>query len=98
MNGYIIIFSIILLILFVTMNTRENLDFPFDKLHRYPLVVTEPPYSQPYCMNKLGQPIICKTPCQYTNPACQFDYPVPVQSNTIGSYSPSKFGPGPPMV
>lgn len=97
MNCIIILIVLALVAVLYVKSTRENLGFPFDKLYQEPRVNVVPRYSQPYCMDQHGNPIPCSQPCQDWNPACKYDFPVPVLSDKIGAYSPSKWCPGPPV-
>jgi hypothetical protein len=108
MDTIIILLIIILLtcVLLVVFNNKEHLSLPsnnvftslFNKINRKPILIETPDnYFLPYCTDELGRPVPCPVPCNEYNPACQFNYPVPVLSGDIGAYSPSKWTPGAPL-
>lgn len=89
----------VIVLLIYSIRKVEHLGFPFNSLHKLPVVKQAPCYYQPYCTMEDGQPKPCEVPCVLgsDNPACNFVSPTPVFGVTSGAYSPSKWCPGPPL-
>lgn len=94
----LIVIAVVVVLLVLRHRQTEGLGGPFNTLTSTPQPPrVAPVYRQPYCTNSTGFPVPCKPPCQEDNPACEYDYPVPVLSNEMGAYTPSRFCPGPPL-